>query len=1062
MRLRLFLLVAALLATFLGLWWVATGSSDLHFLPARGPAQWLVYPSPPNADGLAPIRLGAEFRRTFVIARPPTAPRLAVCAFTEYSVQLNGKAVGPPVRAGKNWKKITQFDLSGLLSPGTNELSVIVLNAGGPPALWLSLAAGEFRLVSDASWRVSFAGGAWRPAAIASAPVPIRQGNLIYGAEEPLASLRARLSLFLVLLALSGGILAAGRWWMARWGRRALPWGAKNGGGGYSMQVIAGIGLLAVAWAVLWGHNAGKVPRLTGFDAHEHLAYVQYILDKHALPLANEGWEMYQPPLYYLLAALELGVLHLSTADLNGTVALRFFGMACGIVTFVLVFLSVRLVYPNQSRSQLFGLLLAGLLPANLYLCHYVTNEILTATLVAAALYLCLRILRNPQISLWQHAGLGLGLGAALLTKTSAVLALPVALVAVGWNLARKGVRSPAQPQPRSAAFTPLHGASTAAPNEHSAALVVRPVRRRKRRAPMRPGSFAACEQSATSRCSAAKWAGVLGLVLLVCLAVSGWHYYRVASHFGSPLIGNWDPRAGFHWWQQPGYRTGAYYAHFGQCLVQPIYSAFAGFWDGVYSTLWGDGLCGGESDLAMRPPWNYDLMTAGYLYALPLTVIILTGVVLSIARFTRDPRAEEFTLLGLAFLAGLSLVYYSLKVPVYASSKAFYASAALVPLCAFGASGLEFWSRQAGRWRWAIYLVVTLWALNTYASFWIRPDAADTRILWARAFALDGRHDRAVQQLQKVLQEHPRQATARQLLARELARQGRLEEAESQAQEAVRCAPGDGECHLVLGTILYQQGQVLPAIAEARQALELAPDHPVAASSLFAWLYASRRKEEALAAGEESLRVNPFSPDFHYGVALASEDLGDHTNAVVHFGLAAALKPEWPEAHDKLGLSLGRLNQWERAVAQFSRAAQLRPEDPALHYHLGLGLVRLGKTATAIEEFRRALQLNAGFAPGLNALAWVMATGSDGRLRDGAEAVRLATRACELTDWKSVAPLKTLAAAYAECGRFDEAIGTLRQAMDLARAAGTKEAAGAEEMLELFKLKQAYHQSGR
>ncbi len=58
--------------------------------------------------------------------------------------------------------------------------------------------------------------------------------------------------------------------------------------------------------------------------------------------------------------------------------------------------------------------------------------------------------------------------------------------------------RSAAKPQPRSAAFTPLHAPNTAAPKEHSGRWVLRQVKRRKRRAPVRPASFAGCERSRT------------------------------------------------------------------------------------------------------------------------------------------------------------------------------------------------------------------------------------------------------------------------------------------------------------------------------------------------------------------------------------------------------------------------------------------------------------------------------------------------------------------------------------------------------------------------------------
>jgi Flp pilus assembly protein TadD len=77
---------------------------------------------------------------------------------------------------------------------------------------------------------------------------------------------------------------------------------------------------------------------------------------------------------------------------------------------------------------------------------------------------------------------------------------------------------------------------------------------------------------------------------------------------------------------------------------------------------------------------------------------------------------------------------------------------------------------------------------------------------------------------------------------------------------------------------------------------------------------------------------------------------------------------------------------------------------------------------------------LQADLLGALNNLAWIRATSEDARLRDGPEAVRLAQRACQLAGQRETNALRTLAAAYAEAGRFAEAVQTARQALELAR----------------------------
>jgi cytochrome c-type biogenesis protein CcmH/NrfG len=72
-----------------------------------------------------------------------------------------------------------------------------------------------------------------------------------------------------------------------------------------------------------------------------------------------------------------------------------------------------------------------------------------------------------------------------------------------------------------------------------------------------------------------------------------------------------------------------------------------------------------------------------------------------------------------------------------------------------------------------------------------------------------------------------------------------------------------------------------------------------------------------------------------------------------------------------------------------------------------------------------------------LNNLAWILATDSNAELRDGAEAVRLAERACELASGRQTVFIGTLAAAYAESGQFEKAVTTAQRACDLALSLG-------------------------
>jgi hypothetical protein len=92
---------------------------------------------------------------------------------------------------------------------------------------------------------------------------------------------------------------------------------------------------------------------------------------------------------------------------------------------------------------------------------------------------------------------------------------------------------------------------------------------------------------------------------------------------------------------------------------------------------------------------------------------------------------------------------------------------------------------------------------------------------------------------------------------------------------------------------------------------------------------------------------------------------------------------------------------------------------------------------------------------------AWILATAGDPHLRNGAEAVKLATRACSLTGFKEAVFVGTLAAAYAEAGRFQDALAAAEKARDLAVAAGKTDLVGKNQrLIEVFRSGRAYYET--
>lgn len=137
--------------------------------------------------------------------------------------------------------------------------------------------------------------------------------------------------------------------------------------------------------------------------------------------------------------------------------------------------------------------------------------------------------------------------------------------------------------------------------------------------------------------------------------------------------------------------------------------------------------------------------------------------------------------------------------------------------------------------------------------------------------------------------------------------------------------------------------------------------------------------------------------------------------------------------------------------------------DDYILHVDYAAALLHLGRLAEAVNQLNEALRLKPDSTLAMNNLAWLLATSPDASVRDGARAVRLAERACEITGYQQTILVGTLAAAYAEAGRFDDAIATAGKACTLASASGEQDLLQkTRQLLELYRAHKPYHQAAR
>jgi hypothetical protein len=228
---------------------------------------------------------------------------------------------------------------------------------------------------------------------------------------------------------------------------------------------------------------------------------------------------------------------------------------------------------------------------------------------------------------------------------------------------------------------------------------------------------------------------------------------------------------------------------------------------------------------------------------------------------------------------------------------------------------------------------------------------------------------------------------------------------------------------------------------------------------------------QNSLALFERAAAVTADNPIIRCDLGMAYALDGHPQWAAVQYRVALAISPKYLYAHYDLATLAKDRELWDQAAEHYLAVTRLAPDFLMPRLFLVQILPKLGRTTEAIAQMDEALRIYPSTNPespnsqmpglmagALNDLAWSLATNKE--YRDGAQAVRFAERACEITQHQSTLMLGTLAAAYAEAGRFPDAVATAEKAC--AQAEQNHETVLLEknrQLLELYRAGKPYHE---
>ena len=617
-------------------------SPDVILLIDRAGAQWIKYDAEFELDAKPSSQTKSEFKYTFNTNKKIDDATIYMQALKIAQVSFDGRTIFFLKDKFDQWKRMHQIKIPFTVEAGFHEIIISVISENSHPAV---MAYSEALHVSTGKdWLASEDGKRWRMAVTASqikeAAISRQFPSSVDALIKILPSLVLVFTVVLIIVLFAPGQKDREKTfysWMPE--PSQVRW------------------VLLLLWAAVSFNNMLKLNFQVGPDIWGHIEYIDYIVAKGSLPLFPEGWQMFHPPLNYILSA-PLYALLIKWLDLPSVVKMMgIIPVICGLLQIEIVYRTARLVFTERKDLQIIAIVAGSLIPVHTYVCQYVGNEPLVAFFISLVIFLCISlVVPNPQERTYGYFFLlGFIWGLALLSKMTAILLAPVLVFVVVFHTR----------------------------------LVKKPLKYS-----LRP----------------------IMIIFCVSILIAGWYYLRNYIMLGNPFPGVFDALQVMQWWQDPGYRTLSQLLSFGQALSWPVYAGVTSFWGMFYSTLWLDGLNSGVADFI---PWNINFMNAGALLALLPSLFMITAMIAAL--LNKDIKYRNALIFSMAmialFLAAMIDMY--MACPVYSRTKAGYTLGLLPCYALLIAAGAEPFLRYRIT-RAVVIALFICWAFAAYSAYFV------------------------------------------------------------------------------------------------------------------------------------------------------------------------------------------------------------------------------------------------------------------------------------------------------------------------------------------------------
>ena len=251
-------------------------------------------------------------------------------------------------------------------------------------------------------------------------------------------------------------------------------------------------------------------------------------------------------------------------------------------------------------------------------------------------------------------------------------------------------------------------------------------------------------------------------------------------------------------------------------------------------------------------------------------------------------------------------------------------------------------------------------------------------------------------------------------------------------------------------GTAYAAKGELYTALRDYDEAIRLDPKNSGAYVDRALALARIGELESAMNDYSKAISLNPQQWEAYFNRAAELRDRGELCEAVDDLEKVMELHPGFAGAYMNRANIYVRQGELDQAIDDYNAALLRDPNLADVYVARANVFIRKKNYQKAVRDLQAAVQMKTRSPERvLNSLAWLRATCPDAEIRNGKEAVELALRACELSEWKDWGIIDTLAAAYAEEDNFEEAIKYQKQVLQIRKSSNDNDRA--KERLALY-----------